>query len=397
MFASVTYTGNGSNRVFSVPFGYLDSSDVVVDVNGVPVVFTYLTASTVQLAVAPANGATVKVSRSTAVAGPDIAFIDNANLTARDLNRATRQTFYSLQELRDDHAFWVNWIQDQTISGGDLPPIAPSDDGSFLVADSSTWQVKSLDDVKTILGLDDTIATIYPLPAPAGYPALAYTDGNSGYTLLGITATRDFLNLGTLALHAVGDYHVLSLNPEVDNTSTGSLVILVDVGGTPGLPPVSGANLTDLPVPLYVRVDQTAAYNVDAGAYPVAATWVARSFTTIVTDEVGGISLSSGWAEIPAGKYEFRARTKMRVAGAMACRLVLESGSTVQTGTSIWGQGEEQFIEVSGQFTIGADDGLKVEVYSTNNNAAVNALGTAHADAALGINRYTVLHLWKLP
>jgi hypothetical protein len=397
MLSSVTYTGDGLTRIFTVPFGYLNRTDITVEVGGLPASYTWLTDTTIQMAVAPANLAVVKLFRATPFSTKSVTFIDNANLTERDLNRAVGQTFYKLQEVRDDLDFWVEYLQDTTISGGDLPPVGPSADNSFLVAGGSVWNVRSLANVKTILGLDAPVGPSYTLPAPSGFPGFVYTDGDNPYQLLGISDSRDFLNLGSLAIHNVGEYPILSVNPGVDNTSEGSVVFIVDAAGFPGLPAISGALLTHLPVPLYVRFDQTAAYNVDGGAYPVAATWTARDFTTIVTDEIGGRTISSGWAEIPAGKYTFRARTKMRVTGAMACRLVLQSGSLVQQGQTITGVGEEQALEVSGQMTIGAADGVKVEVYSTGLWADTRALGTAHGDAGLGLNRYTVLHLWKLP
>ena len=49
----VTYTGDGSNRIFNLTFSYLQQAEVGVKVNNVAVTFTWLDSSRVQLTTAP--------------------------------------------------------------------------------------------------------------------------------------------------------------------------------------------------------------------------------------------------------------------------------------------------------------------------------------------------------
>jgi hypothetical protein len=58
---SNTYTGNGSNKLFSITFPYLETSDIDVYLNGtlqtIITQYTFANATTVEFVAAPANGA----------------------------------------------------------------------------------------------------------------------------------------------------------------------------------------------------------------------------------------------------------------------------------------------------------------------------------------------------
>jgi hypothetical protein len=66
---SNTYTGNGSNKLFSITFPYLDTSDIDVYLNGtlqtIITQYTFANATTVEFVAAPANGAVILLDRST--------------------------------------------------------------------------------------------------------------------------------------------------------------------------------------------------------------------------------------------------------------------------------------------------------------------------------------------
>jgi hypothetical protein len=66
---SNTYTGNGSNKLFSITFPYLDTSDIDVYLNGtlqtITTQYTFANATTVEFVAAPANGAVILLDRST--------------------------------------------------------------------------------------------------------------------------------------------------------------------------------------------------------------------------------------------------------------------------------------------------------------------------------------------
>ncbi|MBZ5864363.1 hypothetical protein LAG72_24890, partial [Escherichia coli] len=51
--------GDGTTRNYNVTFPFISKDHIAVKVNGVPVTYTWLTGTTVQLTAAPAAGAVV--------------------------------------------------------------------------------------------------------------------------------------------------------------------------------------------------------------------------------------------------------------------------------------------------------------------------------------------------
>lgn len=100
-YSSVTYTGNGVQTQFSVTFPFISQSDVTATVAGVTTAFTWVNATTIQFAAAPASGAAVVLSRSTPVTTPNVAYSDRALLTASNLNTSLTQLLYGMQEIKD--------------------------------------------------------------------------------------------------------------------------------------------------------------------------------------------------------------------------------------------------------------------------------------------------------
>lgn len=98
--ASETYTGNGSNRDFVVPFPYISRTHVSVSVNGTGVPFTWLSAGQIRTDTAPANGTTVRVQRTTPTT-PLTDFADGDGNYEAALDIATLQPLYVVQEVQD--------------------------------------------------------------------------------------------------------------------------------------------------------------------------------------------------------------------------------------------------------------------------------------------------------
>jgi hypothetical protein len=96
-----TYTGDGTNKNFAVPFPYIAQSHVVVKVDNVAVTFTWLNSAMVQTAVAPANGASVEIRRVTPRVTPMVDFEDASTLTESDLDLYANQLLYIAQEAFD--------------------------------------------------------------------------------------------------------------------------------------------------------------------------------------------------------------------------------------------------------------------------------------------------------
>ena len=100
-YSYVTYTGNGSTTQYAVSFPYIRREHVAVTVAGIPSTFTWVNNSLIQMDAAPANGAAVRVYRTTPISAPLVDFADGATLVAADLDTNSRQSIYIQQELDD--------------------------------------------------------------------------------------------------------------------------------------------------------------------------------------------------------------------------------------------------------------------------------------------------------
>lgn len=111
-FSYVTYTGDGSNRNFAVPYAYIAEDHVTVTVDGEEVTFTWLNASTVRTDTAPANATQVEVRRTTPKAEPLVDFEDASTLTESDLDLFSAQLLYIAQEAYDTLAGVIGLNED---------------------------------------------------------------------------------------------------------------------------------------------------------------------------------------------------------------------------------------------------------------------------------------------
>jgi hypothetical protein len=99
---SNTYTGNGSNKLFSITFPYLETTDVDVYLNGtlqtITTQYTFANATTIEFVAAPGNGAVVLLDRSTDDATLQATFFPGSSIKAADLNADFDQVLYIAQE-----------------------------------------------------------------------------------------------------------------------------------------------------------------------------------------------------------------------------------------------------------------------------------------------------------
>ena len=105
---SNTYTGNGTNKLFSITFPYLATSDIDVYLNGVlqtiTTEYTFANATTVEFVTAPANGAVVLLDRSTDDSTLQATFFPGSSIKANDLNFNFDQVLYLAQETANSAA-----------------------------------------------------------------------------------------------------------------------------------------------------------------------------------------------------------------------------------------------------------------------------------------------------
>ncbi len=112
-----TYTGNGSNKLFSITFPYLETSDIDVYLNNVlqtiTTQYSFANATTIEFVTAPPNGATVKIDRTTDDSELPATFFPGSSIKAADLNADFDQTLYVVQEINNkalklDDPLYVN-------------------------------------------------------------------------------------------------------------------------------------------------------------------------------------------------------------------------------------------------------------------------------------------------
>ena len=105
---SNTYTGNGTNKLFSITFPYLDTTDIDVYLNGVlqtvTTQYSFANATTIEFVTAPSNGAVVLLDRSTDDTALQATFFPGSSIKASDLNYNFDQVLYLSQETANSAA-----------------------------------------------------------------------------------------------------------------------------------------------------------------------------------------------------------------------------------------------------------------------------------------------------
>lgn len=99
--SSVSYLGDGSNKLFSITFPYLSKSHVKVLVNGVEdTTFTWVTTGSINTTNTPVAGSIVVIKRETPTA-PLVDFVDGSTLTEKLLDMSTAQSLFVAEESND--------------------------------------------------------------------------------------------------------------------------------------------------------------------------------------------------------------------------------------------------------------------------------------------------------
>lgn len=110
----VTFTGDGTTTIFSIPFDYLDNTHITALVDNVETPITFPSVGQAQFSVAPANGASGKILRTTPRDAREVVWQNAANLSAGDLNTSDLQLLFIAQESFDAV---VNTVQDAIDAG----------------------------------------------------------------------------------------------------------------------------------------------------------------------------------------------------------------------------------------------------------------------------------------
>jgi hypothetical protein len=138
-YSRVTYTGNGSNTDFVLPFPYLEKDDISLTVNNQVTAFTWTNDSTIHVSPAPANGLVVFIKRTTDIDAPKVDYTDGSTLTELDLDTSHRQEVYKLQEIIDALADVQTALTTVQVTTGNLPVVSGGDNGKILVVVGGVW------------------------------------------------------------------------------------------------------------------------------------------------------------------------------------------------------------------------------------------------------------------
>lgn len=96
----VEYLAASGQRDFNVPMPYLSADHIKVSVSSIPAGFIWVNPSVIRLDFPAANGAAVVIQRQTPLS-PLVEFQPGAVLSETDLNIATRQSLYVMQEAQE--------------------------------------------------------------------------------------------------------------------------------------------------------------------------------------------------------------------------------------------------------------------------------------------------------
>jgi hypothetical protein len=206
-YSFAQYAGDGSNKIFSVPFPYLSKTHVIVSVNGVETTaFTWLTSASIQLTTAPSAGAVVDIRRKSSRAARLVDFQDASLLTEEILDQDANQHFYLAQEAFDEADNSVQLALD----------------GVF---DAESKRIKN---VAEPTSLQDAVTKNYVDSTTAASAAAAAVSADTATTQAGIAATKaseaatSATNAANSASEAAASAASISLPLPVSSGGTGS-------------------------------------------------------------------------------------------------------------------------------------------------------------------------------
>jgi hypothetical protein len=212
-YSSAKYQADGSTKLFSVPFAYLDRSHVEVSVGSIPLVagvdYTWTSSSSISLKVAPAAPNMVQIKRNTPKNARQVQYQDSTVLTQELMNKDANQLFYIEQEALDAAENSVTVVLDKGITNvvaagtvrvlnipGDFPDVKAAMAGVAGWIIPGTLQLKLGDSVTNVLSsinlnhpyghniqiignLANPAGVVFMTPAAATFDVFLCTDGHS--------------------------------------------------------------------------------------------------------------------------------------------------------------------------------------------------------------------------
>ena len=162
----VIYNGNATTTDFSVPFSYLDQTEVIVTFSGSGTyTYTFSSPNVIRVSPALASGASMRIDRQTALANPKVVYTNGAPVTGGQLNSTVNQLLYGMQEAND-------------VAGRALSPDAAG------VWDALSKRIKNVatPTASTDAATKAYVDTVASLPGPTGATGATGPAGPAGAT-----------------------------------------------------------------------------------------------------------------------------------------------------------------------------------------------------------------------
>jgi hypothetical protein len=321
---SNTYTGNGTNKLFSITFPYLDTSDINVYLNGVlqtiTTHFSFANATTVEFITAPGNGTVVRLDRSTDDNTLAATFFPGSSIKANDLNENFDQTLYVVQEINNNAVKLADplYANKTYIDAQDATKVSKSGDsmsGALAMGGNKITGLGTTSnpaDAATKQYVDDN-ALLY-----SGSPAFTQ-DGVGAVTrswsskLKEIVSVTDFGAVANCTGQGVGTDVIPAIKKAVDH-----LIANIGDGGKIILPPgryrASTSEVLNLNGLKFVELDFQGVITPDSTAMTVLTIENAQSLTLKASIHEGGIF--NGWlAAQPFGPCDYSTTRNAAAAG----------------------------------------------------------------------------------
>ena len=153
-----TYTGDGSTKLYTIPFPYIESTDVKAKINGtLTTAFTFANATQLEFTTAPADGNKILIFRQTDDSAAKKEFSAGSALKADDLNANTKQALFINQESTNQAAstLGATFVGDVEFGFGNVIKFeGASDDAhetTLTVTDPTADRTLSLPNVSGVL------------------------------------------------------------------------------------------------------------------------------------------------------------------------------------------------------------------------------------------------------
>jgi hypothetical protein len=311
---SNTYTGNGSNKLFSITFPYLDTSDIDVYLNGtlqtIITEYTFANATTVEFVAAPANGAVVLLDRSTDDATLQATFFPGSSIKANDLNFNFDQVLYLSQET-------ANIAQNQSTAGLQTQITAANNTSNTALTTANAATVTANSANTTATGIAGTANTALTNANAAVVTANSATSTANAATVIANSALSTVSGLSGVNLNRIinGDMRIDQRNAgaavTVDNGAPYTLDRWLVEDGSDAV--LSAQQTTDVPAGQgFTNSLRVTATTADAS--------IGASQFDVITQIIEGFNCSDlGWGGAGANSVTASFWVKASVAGQYSC------------------------------------------------------------------------------